>query len=210
MHRDLKPANILVTADGVPKLLDFGIAKPLAATDATADVLTQTAHRYFSPAYAAPEQLLGAANGVGCDIYALGLLLYELLAGRGPFDLRGLSAGQVERTITRTRPAAPSRIAVRCTSTRSRQRELRGDLDRIVLRCLRKLPGDRYASVAQLDADLDAWLRGLPVQAHAGRAWPRACQWARRTIAIATASLLTAIGAGATHEQVPQVPRNLS
>jgi|CXWL01.1.fsa_nt_gi serine/threonine-protein kinase len=199
VHRDLKPGNILVDASGVPKLLDFGIAKPLAAVDATAAVLTATAQRYFSPLYAAPEQLRGTAVGVGCDVYALGLLLYELLAGCRPFDFRGLSAGEIEHMITTLPPTPPSKVAARSETARSSQRQLRGDLDDIVLQCLRKAPGERYGSVAELDADLARHLAGVRVTARGRHAWYRARECARRhrVAVMASALMIAAFGAGA-------------
>ncbi|MEZ5467367.1 MAG: serine/threonine-protein kinase [Lysobacterales bacterium] len=191
VHRDLKPGNILVSTDGAPKLLDFGIAKlmvPNAAELAAEQTATQ--HRYFSPQYAAPEQVLGAPIGVGCDVYALGLLLFELLANARAFDFVDLSAGQIERLITSVPPPPPSQIAASKGASTKWQRELRGDLDGIVLRCLRKAANERYASVEQLDADLGNYLQGLPVSARGGQLWYRTRKFvARNAIAVATGSL---------------------
>jgi len=174
VHRDLKPGNILVDTDGRPKLLDFGIAKDLRGTDGTDLVATGTAQRYFSPRYAAPEQLRGGAVQVGCDVHALGVLLYELLCGQGPFDFEGLSFGQIEALVVdMPAPAPSSRVAPSMPAAAVRARALRGDLDGIVQRCLRKDPSERYASALQLDEDLERWLSGLPVSARHGHRWYR-------------------------------------
>ncbi len=192
VHRDLKPGNILVSAAGVPKLLDFGIAKPLTTgIEIHASDQTGTAQRYFSPQYSAPEQLLGSPVGVGCDVYALGLLLYELLSGARPFDFTGLSSGQVERLVTTVPPAAPSNSAARIGASSLKQRQLRGDLDGIVLRCLRKAASERYASVEQLDADLGNYLDGRPVTARGGHGWYRAQKFVlRNKVAVLGSGLL--------------------
>jgi hypothetical protein len=198
VHRDLKPGNILIAAGGVPKLLDFGIAKPLQAVPGPpgADD-TATAQRYFSPNYAAPEQIRGKAVGVACDVYALGLLLYELLVGARPFDFAGLTAGQIERQILSVPPPVPSSAVVRTTDNgAARARQLTGDLDGIIQRCLRKDPRERYASVEQLGADLDNYLQGRPVQARGGHAWYRAQKFVLRnkvSVAMGTTAILALV-----------------
>ncbi len=194
VHRDLKPSNILVNTEGVPKLLDFGIAKPLSADfNIATEEQTGTAHRYFSPSYSAPEQLLGGPIGVGCDVYALGLLLYELLADTRPFDFTGLTAGQMEKLVTTVPPVAPSAAALHIGAPSQKVRALRGDLDGIVLRCLRKSANERFASVEQLDADLASYLEGRPVHSRGGHGWYRAQKFLRRHLVAVAAGTITAI-----------------
>jgi serine/threonine-protein kinase len=188
VHRDLKSSNILVDTQGHPHLLDFGIAKALGGhLAALAHEDTATAQRFFSPATAAPEQLRSGPVTVACDVYALGLLLYELLSGLRPFDFVGLSAGQIEERILRSAAPAPSAMVhaptlvsaeVEALAQRLHARQLespgqlarllRGDLDAIVLRCLRKAPGDRYASVEALALDITHYLEGRAVSARNG------------------------------------------
>ncbi len=195
VHCDLKPGNLLVGPGGEPKLLDFGIAKPLGVVS---DESTRTAQRYFSPLYAAPEQLSGTATGVACDVYGLGLLLYELLAGRRPFDFRDLSAGQIERLVLETPPPAPSVAAGGGGGIPARQ--LRGELDDIVLRCLRKAPEERYPSVERLEADLANYLVGRPVEARGGHHWYRVRKFIgrhRAVVALGTLMLAVLVGASA-------------
>ncbi len=171
VHRDIKSSNILVTPQGQPKLLDFGIAKPLQAQFGHEYLeRTATAQRFFSAASAAPEQLSGAPTGPACDVYALGALLYELLCGEAPLALHGLSAGQAELAITQQIPLPPSqRLAALppgVANARARQRGLeeraaladglRGELDRIATKALRKAPAQRQASVEQFARELRA------------------------------------------------------
>jgi predicted Ser/Thr protein kinase len=171
IHRDIKPGNVMVDQESRVKLLDFGIAKPLSASASE----TATAERYFTPAYAAPEQFRGAAASVAVDVYSLGALLYELLGGRPPFAFDGLLASEVERLIIGTPPVALDQsltsdaehaaLRLGIDDVRSWRRALRGDLDAIVQRALRKEPEQRYASVEQLDADIERYLTDQPVQA---------------------------------------------
>ncbi len=171
VHRDLKPANVLVTAEGRVKLLDFGIAKAL--DDGCEDTLTH--EHYFTPAYAAPEQLLKQSVTVGCDVYSLGGILYTLLAGAPPFDLSGLSAGEMERNVLgippeRMRAAATMRgkCALQAQGISNPVRwaaQLDGDLESIVQKALRKEPAARYGSVDQFDDDLERYLNQRPVRA---------------------------------------------
>ncbi len=177
VHRDLKPSNILVRRDGMVKLLDFGIAKLIDASDAQTTVL-----RAFTPEYAAPEQIRGDAVTTAIDIYTLGLLLYELLTGRRPYALDQTTPSAYERAVLEQTPTRPSqavthndgngtaaaRAAQRRLTPHSLKRELRGDLDAIVLKALRKEPEQRYASVQDMAADLRAWQQRRPVAARRG------------------------------------------
>jgi eukaryotic-like serine/threonine-protein kinase len=188
IHRDLKPGNILVTADGEPKLLDFGISKVLAA-----DPLERTESTAFSramtPQYASPEQMRGAPVTSASDVYSLGLLLYELLTGRRAYSLDGLSLQEIDRIVCTEEPLRPS----------THRRELAGDLDNITVMALRKEPARRYATVDELSDDLLRHLDGRPVRARSDEVTYRAGRFLKRhrarVIEAALVLLLLAVGA---------------
>jgi eukaryotic-like serine/threonine-protein kinase len=180
VHRDIKPSNILVTAAGDVQLLDFGIAKLLVPIDPSgpfpAPQQTQSALRLLTPEHAAPEQVRGEPVTTTTDVYALGVLLYQLLTGLRPHRAGARSLLELEREILSEEPIAPSGAA----RNRPWQRELRGDLDRIVLMALRKEPDRRYASASQFGEDIDRYLRGLPVRAERDRLGYRTGKFLRR------------------------------
>jgi len=188
IHRDIKPSNILVAADRIPKLLDFGIAKLLnpALTTDTLDP-TGTAMRLMTPEYASPEQVRGERTTTISDVYSLGTLLYELLTGHRPYRLRGRALHEIARVVCEEEPIRPSLSLVnkddtvlpglgsnatveviaqmRGTNVETLRRELTADLDRITLKALRKDPGRRYQSAAELREDITSYLEGRPISA---------------------------------------------
>jgi len=198
IHRDLKPSNILVQADGIVKLLDFGIAKQLDRSDVPVDQ-TRTGLQLMTPAYAAPEQIRGEPAGVYTDVYALGVVLYELLAGELPFDVTNCTAGEIERMIVDREPEKPSSRAQRLgTSGRAPQlsRTSWADLDVLCLTAMHKDPQRRYGSVEALIRDIEHYLKGEPLEARPDSLPYRAGKFARRNrraVLAATAVSVTLI-----------------
>ena len=181
VHRDLKPSNVLVDPAGRVKLLDFGIAKLLAEGDDRAPAATRTLLQAMTPEYAAPEQVRGDAVTTATDVYALGVLLYELLTGARPYRVTSGSRGELERAILEQEPLRPS----------ARASWLRGDLDGIVLKALQKEPERRYASADALAHDIRRHLQGLPVSARGDSLAYRARKFVRRhRVGVAVAALV--------------------
>jgi serine/threonine-protein kinase len=187
VHRDLKPGNILVTPDGVPKLLDFGIGKILdpGLDDAGR---TRSEVRVLTPEYASPEQVQGRPVTTATDVHGLGVLLYRLLAGRHPWAAPGRSIEDVERAICDEEPPRPSRVADPAV-----RRKLAGDLDVIVLKALRKDPGRRYASPGAMAEDLRRHREGLPVAARPDTPGYRATKFVRRNAWPVTAAAVAMV-----------------
>ena len=221
VHRDLKPSNVLVTADGHPKLLDFGIAKILEHGADGAVSLTSVAGAAMTPDYASPEQVLGRPVTPASDVYALGLLLYELLTGHRPYRLTTHAPEELVRVVCEQDPERPSDVIQRVDtvtlpdgttttttpSTVSETRDgspgllrkrLHGALDDIVLKALRKEPDQRYSSAAALGDDIRRYLAEEPVTAGQGAMRYRAAKWLRRHRVALGAAALVAVAVGGT------------
>lgn len=175
VHRDLKPNNILVTGDGDVRLLDFGIARLLQADLVASPYQTQFGARALTPAYAAPEQFTNQLITVATDVYSLGVILYELLTGRSPYSPARDTLGALEDSVLKEEPPLASSVAPRAEA-----RALRGDLDTILAKALKKSPQDRYASVEAFGLDIERHLEGLPIAARPQSFWYVAKKFSRR------------------------------
>ncbi|MBR9988387.1 MAG: serine/threonine protein kinase [Gemmatimonadetes bacterium] len=191
IHRDLKPSNILVTADGTPKLVDFGIAKLIAGPDLEATATL----RMLTPTYAAPEQVRGGRIAVATDVYALGGVLYRLITGRPANDVTGGSPTDIERRICELDAPRPSAATVGLAM--GWRRRLQGDLDTITQKALHKDPERRYATVDQFVEDLRRHTDGLPVRARADTLRYRTGKFVRRHRRAVAATVGVVLGVGA-------------
>jgi len=207
VHRDIKPDNILVTADGTPKLLDFGVARLLSGGSGDDDLTETAATWLMTPDFASPEQMAGLASTVGTDVYSLGIVLYLLLTGVRPYRLRGATPAEIRAALDASTIGPPSEAVGRqadataaaghrATTPAALEATLAGDLDAIVLKAVAVSPGDRYASVADLLRDLKAYRTAWPVSARPQTARYVAGKFVRRhrtALAAAAVLLLVAV-----------------
>lgn len=201
-HRDLKPSNILVTPGGLPKVLDFGIAKLLGDQAQSSDQTHQGAHAALTPTYASPEQLLREPSSLSSDIYSLGAVLYKILTGKPPHDLTGLNILESARLVAESDVAKPSMHA----------KGLDADVDAIVIKTLERNPARRYASATDLAADLRRYLEGFPVKARDGALWCSISRFVRRhpggsLAAAVCVAVLAIIGVKTIHDGRAQIQR---
>jgi eukaryotic-like serine/threonine-protein kinase len=201
VHRDLKPSNILVTGEGSLKLIDFGIGK--VQEDEPADAgRTMAGLRLLSIAYAAPEQIRGSAALPSTDIYALGVILYEILAGKHPFDLSECSTAEAQRRVLEREPERPSAVARRLGNPLGAGASQWRDLDAICLRAMYKERQHRYTTAQELLEDVDNFLSSHPLKARPDGAFYKVSKFAirqRRPIAVAACALVTVTGAAIYH-----------
>jgi tetratricopeptide (TPR) repeat protein len=206
VHRDLKPDNILVAEDGTPRLLDFGTAKMLSPSpDRQDSQLTRDGYLSFTPQYASPEQVQGNQITTASDTYSLGVLLYLLLTGAPPYELKDLTTGQMLKTVCEEAPRKPSAMID--------GKPLDGDLEAILLKALRKEPRERYLTAERLGDDLRAWLEGQPVAARRGTFRYRAAkfigrhQWGLAAAAVLLITLVAGIAGVAWQARVANQER---
>ena len=208
IHRDLKPGNILVTDEGEPKLLDFGIARLLDHVGGVAATRTRTDMRTLTLAYASPEQLRGRPLGTGADVWSLGVVLYQLVCGVRPFgDDDEVSPVSLSQAIDTGKLLPPSR-RLRQSGATPLRREVSADIDAIVMKALRRDPCERYAGVDALADDLRRFLAARPVRARHGAAWYRARLYLRRhAFAVGAAALVLALLATFSIQRMQQLRR---
>jgi eukaryotic-like serine/threonine-protein kinase len=221
LHRDLKHTNVLVTPEGEVKLLDFGIAKLIDRTNSSVEEteLTQMGGQALTPDYASPEQISGGALTTASDVYSLGVLLYELLAGERPYKLKGQGRAALEDAIlhasavkpsqmVRTTESAEANAAKRSASPKKLAQQLAGDLDTILIKALKKNPKARYETAAAFAADLRRYLAGEAVEAQPDSSWYRLRKFVRRNKLMvgagATVILALTVGAGVATWQAQQ------
>ena len=200
VHRDIKPSNVLVTAEGVPKLLDFGISQLIESELelAAGNPYTQTAQPMFTPRYASPEQLRGEASGVATDIYSLGVMLFEVTTGKSPFDALNIEGStQSSLSIIRTLLGATPRLAS-AVAPPDIAPTLKGDLDAVFAKALARDARARYPSVDAFGADLKRWVAGVPVEARTQTPLVRGCMFIKRnqTVSALVAALVLSLCAG--------------